>query len=85
MYFISKKISLLILGITSIACSRTMFVSFGDPEGPNLLIVVVLAGILYCISLSVYALSYPTTGLKKLLLAILIQMILVTVLFAILD
>lgn len=85
MYLKSKKISLLILGVTAIVCSRVTFMFFDDPEGPNLLIVMVLVGILYSVSLSVYAFSYPTTGLKKLLLAILIQMILVTVLFAILD
>jgi hypothetical protein len=47
MYFKSKKTSLLILGITSIICSRTMFVFFDDPEGPNLLIVFVAALVLY--------------------------------------
>jgi hypothetical protein len=85
MYFKSKKISLLILGATAIVCSRTMLVSFDDPEGPNLLIVMVMAGIVYFLSLSVYVFNYPTTGLKRLLLAIFVQIVTVTALFAILS
>ncbi len=36
----SKKTSLLILGTTSVVCSRVMFSFFNDPEGPNLLVVI---------------------------------------------
>lgn len=81
MYLKSKKASLLILGITSIVCSRTMFLSFNDPEGPNLLIVIVMAAILYFLSLIVYSFDRPTTGLKKLLLAIFVQIVIVTGLY----
>ncbi len=80
MHFKSKKISLIILGITSIACSRAMFSFFNDPEGPNLLIVMVMAVIVYVLSLAVY-LYFPSTkkdDLKKILLAISIQIIIVT-------
>lgn len=76
MHFKSKKISLLILGITSIVCSRTMFVFFDDPEGPNLLIVIGMALILYFVSLAVYLYCLSATGLKRLLLAVLVQMLL---------
>jgi hypothetical protein len=74
-----KKTSLLILGITSIVCSRVMLVSFNDPEGPNLLIVTVMAVLVYSVSLIAYLsnLSIP----KKLLLAIFIQIIVVTGLY----
>lgn len=82
---ISKKISLLILGITAIACSRTMFLLFNDPEGPNLLIVTVMALFLYLLSLPVYLFGPSTTGLKKLLLAICIQIIVVTGLYFFLN
>lgn len=79
MYFKSKKTSLLILGITAIACSRAMFSFFNDPEGPNLLIVMGTAVIVYFLSLAIYLFNPSTTGLKKLLLAISIQVIIVTV------
>lgn len=76
MYFKSKKTSLLILGITSIACSRAMFLFFNDPEGPNLLIVVGFAAVVYSLSLVAYLLNL--SGLKRFLLAIFIQIIIVT-------
>ncbi|HEX4799454.1 MAG TPA: hypothetical protein VFV22_02890 [Candidatus Paceibacterota bacterium] len=37
----------LILAVVSLACSRATFMLIDDPEGPNLLIVVVLAGVIY--------------------------------------
>jgi hypothetical protein len=52
-----KKLPLLILGIASLVCSRAGFFFIGDPEGPNLLIVVVLAAILYSASLAVYVIA----------------------------
>jgi hypothetical protein len=79
--FTSKKTSLIILGITSLVFSRLMFWFFNDPEGPNLLIVVVMAAILYLLSWVVYLFTPSTTGLKRLLLAIFIQIIIVTGLF----
>lgn len=76
MYFKSKKASLLILGITAIIFSRVMFMFFNDPEGPNLLVVTVMAAIIYCLSLVGYVykpLLLSFTGLKRLLLVIFIQ------------
>lgn len=93
MYFKSKKISLLLLGITSLACSRVMFLLFSDPEGPNLLVVTVMAAIIYFSSLTVYVLNpllvcklkHPSltqlTGLKRLLVAVSIQIILAVFFF----
>lgn len=90
MYFKSKKVSLLILGITSIACSRTMFFFFDDPEGPNLLVVMVMAMIIYGLSLATYVFNpskksvfqnlflVSLTGLAKLLVVIVIQIIITT-------
>jgi len=75
----SKKKSLLILGLTSLIFSRTMFALFNDSEGPNLLIVIVAAAILYLLTLGVY-LFFPSnklSGLKKLLSVILIQIVIV--------
>ncbi len=88
MYFKSKKVSLLILGITSIACSRVMFFFFNDPEGPNLLIVVVMAAIIYLVSVAAYIFYPPTpslAGLKRILLAIVVQILIVTGLYLCLN
>lgn len=70
---INKKISLIILAITSLMCSRAMFMFFNDPEGPNLLIVVVTAAIVYLLSLAFYV----RTGFKKLAATILLQILIV--------
>lgn len=72
----SKKISLFILFVTSLICSRTMFYFFDDPEGPNLLIVTVMAAILYFLSLSAFLLK--TSERKKLLLSVCIQVLIAT-------
>lgn len=77
MYFKSKKTSLLILGVTALVCSRVLFSLFNDPEGPNLLVVTGMALIIYCLSLTTYVFNSPITGLKRLLLAIFIQILLV--------
>ena len=81
MYFKSKKTPFLILGITAIVCSRALFSFFNDPEGPNLLVVTVMALIIYCVSLPVYLYSSSIVGFKRLLLAIFIQLLLVIVLY----
>lgn len=86
MYFKSKKISLLILGITSILLSRAMFFFFNDPEGPNLLIVLVAAAIIYILSLMAYVSKRLTaTGLRRLALAILIQILVVAAFYLLLK
>ncbi len=82
MNFKSKKISLLILGLTAILSSRTMFVFFDDPEGPNLLVTTVAALFMFFLSWAVYRFNPSTsTGLKRLLLTIFIQIAIVTVLY----
>ena len=83
MYFKSKKITLVILGLTGIVCSRGMFSFINDPEGPNLLIVMVLAMILYFLSLTanLYLLPPSFTDFKRLLSVILIQVLIVTGLY----
>jgi len=75
--FTSKKTSLLTLGITALMCSRTLFFLFNDPEGPNLLVVTGLAVILYFSSLLVWSFIPLTTGLKRLLSALCMQIIIV--------
>jgi hypothetical protein len=77
MHFKSQKASLLILAITAIAFSRILFVFFNDPEGPNLLVVMGAAVIVYFLSLGAYWLGSSTTSLNRLLLAIFVQIIIV--------
>lgn len=84
---------MLILGLTSLVFSRMVFVFFNDPEGPNLLVVLVAAAIVYFLSLVIYvfnpsakslfqSMSLTTfTGLKRLLVMIFIQIIIVTVFY----
>jgi hypothetical protein len=78
-YMFSKlhKISLLLLGITALVSSRALFLFFNDPEGPNLLIVIGMALILYSLSFVVYVFSSSLTEFKRLMLAISLQILLV--------
>ncbi|MBX4206405.1 hypothetical protein KW784_01300 [Candidatus Parcubacteria bacterium] len=78
MNFKSKKTGLLILGITSLVCSRAFFAFLNDPEGPNLLIVVVLAAVVYLLSVAAYSFGPVSTGFKRLMLAIFVQILLVS-------
>ena len=54
MYFKSKRVSLVILGITALVCGRSVFSFFNDPEGPNLLIVFGMTVIIYALSVPLY-------------------------------
>lgn len=51
---VTVKTSLLVLAIVSLVISRVAFLFINDPEGPNLLIVVVLAAIIYLAALALY-------------------------------
>lgn len=72
----SKTTSLIISAITALLTSRAMFAFIDDPEGPNLLIVTVLALIIYFASLSAHLILKESSYLNKSLLAFLIQIIL---------
>ncbi len=79
---ISKKTSLIISGLTALVSSRAFFALLNDPEGPNLLIVTVLAGVLYVLSWWAVRLMIPAAaGLKRLFLVVLIQIVIVAVLY----
>jgi hypothetical protein len=82
MFLNSKKTSLLLLGITALVSSRTLFFLFNDPEGPNLLVVTVLALILYIASCIVWRFVPAKTASQKLLLAICAQVVIVTGLYS---
>jgi hypothetical protein len=79
----SQKTSLLLLVITALVCSRTLFFFFHDPEGPNLLIVTVLALLLYSASFIAWKFIPATTKGKRLLLAICTQLLIVIGLYTI--
>lgn len=78
------------LGVTAVVCSRTMFIYFDDPEGPNLLVVMVAAAIIYFLSLAAYLfnpvakntlqdLSLSTSiGFKSFIFVLIIQIIITT-------
>ena len=80
----SKKTSLLLLlVITAFVLSRALFFFFQDPEGPNLLIVTVLALILYSASIIAWRLMPAASASKRLLFAICAQVLIVTGLYTI--
>jgi hypothetical protein len=78
----STKKSSLLLVITAFLCSRTLLFFFHDPEGPNLLIVTVLALILYSASFIAWR-FIPASASKKILFAICAQLLIVTGLYAV--
>lgn len=75
MDFNSKKASTIVSGIVSLVLSMAWFSFINDPEGPNLLVIAVLALILYFSSLAVGSFITHATGLKRLLFVIGIQII----------
>lgn len=82
LYYRSKSTSLIILAITAMLCSRSLFFFFTDAEGPNLLIVIVLALVIYLISCAMYVFGpVKIAGIKRLLAAIVLQIILVVILY----
>ena len=66
---------MLILAITAIACSKVVFVFFHDTEGPNILVTIGLAAIIYSISLAVFLsnLFLTVVGFKRISFTIVIQ------------
>jgi hypothetical protein len=56
-----KKIYLFISGIISLICARALFFLVDDPEGPNLLIVVVAGAIIF----GVIWVFLSLTGIKR--------------------
>jgi len=83
MHFKVTKGSLLVLGIRAFCWSRTLFFLFNDPEGPNLLIVTVLALMLFVASFIAWRFIPATTAIKKLFFAICTQLLIVAGLYII--
>ncbi|MBL8158797.1 hypothetical protein JNK62_04655 [bacterium] len=80
----SRKVQSLILFLTALVCSRTMFVSFNDPEGPNLLVIavgaVVICAASWIANRFVPAIS-RSKGIAKILLMIAVQAVVTTILY----
>lgn len=57
-----------------------MFALFNDPEGPNLLVVTVMAAVIFLISSAVYLSNvYPSlTGVKRSSVAMFVQIFVTT-------
>jgi hypothetical protein len=72
----SELRSLVILAGTATLLSRTVLMALADPEGPNLIVVLGLAGVIYLPSLLPYQLRSVRTipGRRRLLFASIIQM-----------
>ncbi len=81
--FESKKTSLLLLVFTALIFARTLFFFFHDFEGPNLLIVTLLALILYSASFIAWRFIPARTAGRKLLFAICMQLLIVTGLYTV--
>jgi hypothetical protein len=75
----SERISLIILGVSSLLLSRGLFLFFDDPEGTNLLVTLGTASIVYFLSLTAYRFNQLKN--KRILLAIFIQIIIVFILY----
>jgi drug/metabolite transporter (DMT)-like permease len=76
-----KKFPLIILSIGALICSRIMFTLFNDPEGPNLLVVIGMAVIVYGVSLAAYLYNTLVTGSKRLIVAFFVQILVVIVFY----
>lgn len=71
-----NKILLIVPAITAFLLSRLVFFFIDDPEGPNLLIVFVLAVFIYLLSLSLYLYKHSErTVLKQTMSVIVFQII----------
>ncbi len=76
LYFKSKAISLLVLGVTAMISARMLFFFFDDAEGPNLLIVTVLGLAVYLLSSAAYLFTpSKTNGIKRLFIAVCFQIL----------
>lgn len=94
MNFKSKKISLFILSTTSVVFARILFFFFADPEGPNLLVVIGMAVVIYFLSFGVYEfiaskyrfLYLPLLmGRERLLVTICMQILIVIAFYSLLN
>jgi hypothetical protein len=77
----SKSVSFVILGLVALVCSRTFFYFIHDSEGPNLLIVGVLAVLVFGVSLGVYFFSTCMAEYKRVGGAVVAEVFTVVILY----
>lgn len=75
----------IVFGLTALVISRILLLSFNDEEGPNLLIVTTLAGVLYFWSTTIYSSTLLQQSNHKTLLAIFAQILLAIALYVLLT
>ena len=81
MNVVSNKSMLVALGVTAFVTSRTTFFFIDDPEGPNLLIVSVLAAVLFGVSMSVFWYKTSLGSRALFMLAVVLQVVTAVVLY----
>lgn len=77
----SQTTTYVILGAASIAFSKLLLTLFNDPEGPNLLIVMVTAAVIYVASFIFYKFISRVDSPRRFILTILVQVIIVACLY----
>lgn len=77
----SKKMQLVILGATAIICSRLLLFFLDDRQGPNLIIVGVLAMGVFLLSFAAYWFTAERGAYVRLLVALCVQILSVVGLF----
>lgn len=82
----NQKYLVLMLAVPAVLCSRTVFALFHDPEGPNVLVVIMLATVIYLVAAAAYLsnLLPSLTGFKRGLAAVFVQIVVATSIFLIL-
>ena len=93
MHFSSTSLTLFILFITAALSSRFMLLMIDDPEGPNLLVVFVLALFVWvvtvCVSVWIRRVRLPsdmtTNGFTGLFMSFVVQVIIVAILYLVLK
>jgi uncharacterized membrane-anchored protein len=80
-HYYYRKFTNFILGVMALISSKITFAVINDSEGPNLLIVLVLAICIFGVSYSVYHYkSFQASRSVRLLTAIVIQIVLAIIL-----
>lgn len=81
MNVISHQFGFALLSITALICARGLFFFFNDPEGPNLLIVIVTALFIFLVSLLGYTYAAHKNAFQKILLTLSVQLLLTLALY----
>ena len=81
-YIKSKTVSLIILAVTAMICSRLLFFFFNEPDGPNLLIVIAMGLAVYFLSSVVYVFApVNMNSLMRIFAAVIVQILTVSCIY----